>query len=194
MCFRIRNEVSFSVSYHLLSSIPTHLYAHWVYHNIVFSPGYETPPPCVSEKILVTRDAVLLQPSGDPVSSGLLLPWLHHSYRSVIFFCKLRNHWTLHHEAGFSSPPMGDAYCICTSVCTHVSLTPSPGISSATVGPLAAVCKECADMHIHTSWLTNAYIFTCTLQSILNTARAAFDIQLENVFKAYWLDGTSCPH
>lgn len=37
-----------------------------------------------SEKILVTRDAVLIQPCGDPVSSGLLLPWLHHSYLSGI--------------------------------------------------------------------------------------------------------------
>lgn len=51
------------------------------------------PPPCVSETILVTRDAVLLQPSGDPVSSGLLLPWLHHSYLSVI--CTTTEHFIM---------------------------------------------------------------------------------------------------
>lgn len=39
------------------------------------------------EQILVTRDAVLIQPSGDPVSSGLLLLWLHHSYLPVILLC-----------------------------------------------------------------------------------------------------------
>ncbi|KAK1894256.1 Homeobox protein Meis2, partial [Dissostichus eleginoides] len=44
--------------------------------------------------ILVTRDAVLIQPRGDLVSRGLLLPWLHPLYLPLIFPCGLHSHNT----------------------------------------------------------------------------------------------------
>lgn len=73
-----------------------------------------------------------------------------------------------------------------TGVCMHVSLCMSAG--SATVGQLAVQCEEFTDMRIHTYWLTRAYMFICTLQSMLSSARAVFDMQLENVFKSYRLE------
>lgn len=138
------------------------------------------------EQILVTRDAVLIQPSGDPVSSGLPLRWLHHSYLSVIFLCDLRQPRRASKLSTAPSRPV-EMHIVRTHVFVHTCGSFSAG--SATEGQLAAAWEECADMHMHT-YLTDkcVYIFTRTLQSILSTARAVFDMRLENVFKAYWLE------
>lgn len=113
------------------------------------------------EQILVTRDAVLIQPSGDPVSSGLLLLWLHHSYLPVILLCDTHSPDTrtgskcTTRGSGFSVLELGGSIlCLgMTRVCTHVSLTPVQQTcqqQEATVGQLAVACEECADMYIHT--------------------------------------------
>lgn len=117
------------------SPILPHFHTHWAYHNNgtlagVLNTFADTLPPCMSAKILVTRDAVLIQPSGDPASSGVPLPWLHHSYLSVIFPGKTvpplppsppsileqesRDSWWLHLLQLWASSYSGYGVYICT--------------------------------------------------------------------------------
>lgn len=66
-----------------------------------------------------------------------------------------------------------DAYCICTHMSLHMHVSHSKSARIAFLSQLAAVCQECADVHINTYWLTNAS--TSTLLQLFNMLENAFE-------------------
>lgn len=120
----------------------------------------------MSQKILVTRDAVLIQSRLHPGSSGLLLPWLHDTYCICQSFQSAKSFIVV-------GVPERDAYCICTHTCFCTCASRSKAARIAFVSQLAAACQECADVHVNTYRLAKAS--ASALQQLFDT--------LENVFE-----------
>lgn len=169
-------------------------------YNIFCQPVYLTPeqtisellPPAhISQKIWV--DAMLIQLSGDSGSSGLLLPWLHHSYsvshlplqareplntssRSFPVRCILfiANSWLVDQFSHLHAYRISLGHMrTYTSVCAHVSVSQnvSRNCCRKPIGSSVSKICWCSHARIMADKLVHIKSAVWTLQIILKTAK-----------------------
>lgn len=91
---------------------------------------------------------MLIQPSGDSGSSGLLLPWLHHSYS--VSHLPLQTREPLNTSSRGKFPSEMHTASAHTQVSVRMCQSHRMSAGIAVVSQLAAVCQKYADVHMHT--------------------------------------------